>query len=153
MKAVLVVLTMLISSFSIAQSGLSEDNAKMMVDVFFQGFHKGDTTLMRSVMVNNMRMQSVYTSKDDGNKITYMTGKDFFKMISSRPEGTVWEEKLKGYSVEIDGNLATVWTPYSFLVNGEISHCGANAFTLVNTNDGWKIYSVLDSRRVGKCEE
>jgi len=153
MKAALLVIAVFISSISFAQSGLSKDNAKMMIDVFFDGFHKGDTTLMRSIMVKNMRMQTVYTSTDEGNKITYMRGEDFLKIIASRPADVVWKEALKGYDVQIDGNLATVWTPYSFYVNEELAHCGANAFTIVNTNDGWKIYSVLDSRRVGKCEE
>jgi len=152
MKAIICSIFMLVSAVSFAQHGLSEDNAKMMIDVFFDGFHKGDTTLMSSVMVKNMRMQTVYTSKTEGNKMSIVRASDFLTMVANRPAETIWEEQLHDYKIDIDGNLAHVWTPYTFKINGNLSHCGANSFTIVNTDDGWKIYYIIDSRRVGACE-
>ena len=72
-------------------------------------------------------------------------------MVAGREEGVVWEERLLDYKINIDGNLASVWTPYQLYKNGELSYCGANLFTLVATEDGWKIMTIIDSRRA-KCD-
>jgi hypothetical protein len=151
MKTFQIVLFLLMSGVCFSQASLSEENAKQYIDVFFDGFHKQDTVKMRSVMVNNINMYTAYKSKIDGDKVSLYNGVGFLKMVASREEGVVWEERLLDYKINIDGNLASVWTPYQFYINGELSHCGANLFTLVATNDGWKIMTVVDSRRV-KCD-
>ncbi len=148
MRTVILACFLFVSVQSFSQVGLSEDNAKMIVNVFFDGFHKGDTTLMRSVMVNNMRMQSVYTSKTEGNKMSLVRDSDFLKMVATNAKQNNWKEEISEYRVSIDGNLAHVWTPYTFYMDGKLSHCGANSITLVETNEGWKIYYIIDSRRV-----
>ena len=152
MKTIQIAIFLIISGVSFSQSSLSEENAKQYIDVFFDGFHKKDTVKMRSVMVKSMSMYTAYKSKNDGDKVSYFNGAGFLKMVASREEGVVWEEKLLDYKINIDGNLASVWTPYQFYLNGDLSHCGANLFTLVATTDGWKIMSIIDSRRV-KCDE
>lgn len=42
-------------------------------------------------------------------------------------------------SVHIAGPLAVVWLPYDLYVNGQWSHCGVDAFTLVKTGAAWRI--------------
>jgi len=51
---------LLITSLSFSQSSLSKDNAKLMIDVFFDGFHKGDSSKMRSVMVKYANADCLY---------------------------------------------------------------------------------------------
>jgi len=138
---------------SYSQNELSEANAKIFIDVFFDGFHSGDTLKMKSVMMPNMMMQSAYLKSDGENEVRYSRGSDFLKVVASRPEGQVWKERLLGYEVVSDGNLAHVWTPYRFYVDEKFSHCGANSFTLVYTDESWKILNIIDSRRLGSCAE
>jgi hypothetical protein len=47
----------------------------------------------------------------------------------------------RGFDPEIrrTGNLATVWIPYDFHVNGAWSHCGVDTFTLVRVEGTWRI--------------
>ena len=80
-------------------------------------------------------------------------GKDLLTAIANRPPEQQWDERLLEYRVQIDGNLAHVWTPYEFWFNGNFSHCGANAFTLAKTDDGWKIIHLIDSRRRSSCKQ
>ena len=51
--------------------------------------------------------------------------------------------------VRIDGDLATVWGPYTFTIDGTLSHTGVDALQLVRTAEGWRltggIYSVVRS--------
>lgn len=39
------------------------------INIFFQGFHKGDTLLMKSIIAGEMIMQTAYSDKEDNNKI------------------------------------------------------------------------------------
>ena len=56
-------------------------------------------------------------------------------------------EKLLLYDIKIDGNLASVWTPYEFYFNEKFSHCGANSFQLFNNNGKWEIIYLVDMRK------
>jgi len=44
--------------------------------------------------------------------------------------------------VRVQGQLATVWLPYDFYVDGEWSHCGVDAFVLLRRPEGWRIASI-----------
>lgn len=138
---------------SFSQNSFSEEEAKKLIDTFFEGFHKRDTLLIKSVMVENLPNQTVFTTKEGSPKVIEGNMTEFLKAIANRPADQIWEEKLLDYKVQIDGNLAHVWTPYEFWFNGTFSHCGANAFTLANTETGWKIVYLIDSRRREGCSE
>lgn len=138
---------------SFSQNSFSEEEAKKLIDTFFEGFHKRDTLLIKSVMVENLPNQTVFTTKEGSPKVIEGNMTEFLKATANRPADQIWEEKLLDYKVQIDGNLAHVWTPYEFWFNGTFSHCGANAFTLANTETGWKIVYLIDSRRREGCSE
>lgn len=76
---------------------------------------------------------------------------DFVKSIAAAPAGMVLDEVLHDVEVRIDGPLATVWTYYDFFAGDNFSHCGYDAFTLLNTGEGWKIVAVADTRRRVGC--
>lgn len=44
--------------------------------------------------------------------------------------------------VRIQGHLATVWLPYDFYTDDQLSHCGVDAFILLRTDEGWRIASI-----------
>ncbi len=47
----------------------------------------------------------------------------------------------RGFDPEVRraGDLATVWIPYDFHVDGAWSHCGVDTFTLVRVEGEWRI--------------
>jgi len=49
--------------------------------------------------------------------------------------------------VHIDGPIAAVWLPYDFYIDGELSHCGIDAFTLIEIDQEWRIASIAFTRR------
>jgi len=138
------------SGFS--QDGFSETDARNLIDIFFEGFHKGDTLLMKSVMAEGMVMQTAFSDNEGNNKVKSDSSSGLLKAIADRSDSQKWDERLESYTVQIDGNLAHVWTPYQFWFNDTFSHCGANAFTLAKLNDGWKIVHLIDSRRKADCK-
>ena len=98
-----------------------------------------------------MIMQTAFTEKDGVHKVNTQNTEDFILAIARRPENAKWDERLLDYKVEIDGNLAHIWTPYEFWLNENFLHCGANSFTLARFNEGWKIIHLIDSRRKEDC--
>ena len=153
MKLLITMVFVSISAITFSQDSFSENDAKQLIDTFFEGFHKGDTLIMKSVMVENLPNQTVFTNKEGKANVIDGNISEFLKAIANRPADQVWEEKLLDYKVQIDGNLAHVWTPYEFWFNGNFSHCGANAFTLAKTEEGWKIVHLIDSRRKEGCKD
>lgn len=151
MKLPITIVCLLIVLNSFSQNGFSETDAKQIIDTFFEGFHKGDTLLMSSVLVKDTSSKTAYTDQK-GNKIIRDGDiQNLLEGVANRPADQKWQERILDYSVHIDGNLAQVWTPYEFWFNDTFSHCGANSFTLVSTDDGWKIIGIIDSRRKEDC--
>ena len=49
------------------------------------------------------------------------------------------EERIHDPLVRVDGDLAVVWAPFEFRVNGAVDHCGTDLFNLVHTDGRWLI--------------
>ncbi len=151
MKSVLFIICIFFSVMSFGQDSFSKKDAQQIVDTFFEGFHAGDTTVMKSVIGSEVALQTAFVTKAGENKLTTDNLQKLLGAIANRAEDQKWEERLLDYKIQIDGNLAHVWTPYEFWLNGTFSHCGANAFTLAKTDKGWKIIHLIDSRRRENC--
>jgi len=106
---------------------------------------------MKSVLGENVQLQTAFATKDGSNELRTDSIDNLLTAIANKADDQKWDERLLDYKVQIDGNLAHVWTPYEFWFNDEFSHCGANAFTLAKTDAGWKIIHLIDSRRKSDC--
>lgn len=126
---------------------------KLVVDTFFEGFHKGDTTLMKTVMMENVLMQTAYNNKDGKDILVTDDPKKMLTAIATRMADQKWDERLLGYSIQVDGNMANAWTPYEFWYNNTFSHCGVNSFQLFKDGAQWKIIYLIDTRRKSGCKE
>ncbi|WP_445719405.1 nuclear transport factor 2 family protein [Flavobacterium sp.] len=142
MKIFLIVLL----SFCINTLFSQQQEVKNTVDDFFAAFHAKDTVALRELCHPEIVLRTVANTKE-GNKLKDEKFDEFLNSIATIPANLKIFEKLIDYKVEIDGNLAHVWTPYEFYVNGDLSHIGANAFTLYNDNGKWQIIHLIDTRR------
>lgn len=79
-------------------------------------------------------------------KPTQMTF-DAFAEIIGKPGKAKIEERIHDPLVKIDNDLAVVWAPFEFLVDGKVDHCGTDLFNLVHTDGKWLIASVADTGR------
>ena len=144
---------LLLSISAYSQNHTDEENAKQLVIVFFEAFHKQDSIVLRKLAHPGVIMQSVSTSSTGETKVITEEYKNFLKSIVSIPATTKFEEKLHSFDVTINGSLATVITPFSFYLNENLSHCGVNSFTLVNMPEGWRIAHIIDTRIKEGCSE
>jgi hypothetical protein len=57
------------------------------------------------------------------------------------------EERIHDPLVKIDDDIAIVWAPYDFLLEGKEDHCGTDVFTLAKRDGRWLISNVADNSR------
>ena len=89
--------------------------------------------------------------KPDGTRaIRHLSWADFAGGIKPGPEH--YQEKLLDPAVEIDGDIAMVWSRYVFTIDGKPHHCGIDHFDLVRENGAWKILNITWSSRTPGCE-
>lgn len=117
----------------------------------FDGMRAGDSLLVKKCFVEKPTMSSTFIDKDGKKQFRQGSIERFLNAIGS-PHDEVWDEQIFSYRIEQDGTLATVWTDYTFYAGEKLSHCGVNAFHLVDTEDGWKILNIIDTRRKDNCK-
>ncbi|QWT21678.1 nuclear transport factor 2 family protein [Bacillus sp. NP157] len=107
---------------------------------FFDGMAKSDQVAMRAVVQPE---GSVALLRKD--KLVRMSLGDFVDHI--KPGKDAIEERIHDPVVEVDDNLAMIWTPYEFLVNGQVKHCGTDLVHLVKLDGRWVIAGIADNSR------
>jgi hypothetical protein len=63
------------------------------------------------------------------------------------------DEHLLAVTVHQTAELASVWTPFAFYLNDQLSHCGSNSFQMVKIKNEWKINYLIDVTYKGDCAE
>lgn len=140
MRKIFIVLLFL-NLFCFAQK-TEKDIVKQSVEKLFTGMKNADTTMIKSVFADDAIMQTITKN----NTVKTDKVRDFVNSISKLSTNDA-DEKIRFEAIHIDGNLASVFTPYEFYFKGKFSHCGANSFQLVKQNDIWKIQYLIDTRR------
>jgi len=93
---------------------------------------------------------TVAVEKADGSRdVRRMTAAEFASHIKPGPER--FEERLTDPAIEVDGDIAMIWSPYVFLVDGKVQHCGVDHFDVVRQNGSWKVANVTWSQRTTGC--
>jgi Domain of unknown function (DUF4440) len=65
----------------------------------------------------------------------------------SQPGTTTREERIHDALVRIDDNVAIVWAPFEFLIDGKVDHCGRDMAQLVRVDGRWLIAALGDNSR------
>lgn len=52
-------------------------------------------------------------------------------------------ERIWDPVILVDGDLAMVWAPYDFHINGKFSHAGVDAMTFLRSDAGWKLAGIV----------
>jgi hypothetical protein len=151
MKNKIVLIVILFSMWSVPVFCQSEEAAvKAVIQSLFDGMREKNPEQIAATFSENAMMQTIETTDGIG-EVKAGSVTDFVKGIASMPDGTMIDERITDYQIEVDGPMATVWTPYQFFRNEKFSHCGVNSFQLVKTVAGWKIVYIIDTRRKDNC--
>ncbi len=57
------------------------------------------------------------------------------------------EERIHNPHVRIDHDLAVVWAPFNFFIDGKLDHCGRDLFSLTRKSGKWQIAALAATTR------
>ncbi|HEY6970841.1 MAG TPA: nuclear transport factor 2 family protein [Candidatus Angelobacter sp.] len=111
------------------------------VKALFDGMAKRDAEAIKKPLLPGGTMVLMRAGKP--TQITF----EAFADLVAKPGTTHIEERIHDPLVRIDHDLAVVWAPFEFLVDGKVDHCGTDLFNLVQMDGKWLIASVADTGR------
>ena len=138
LAAIFAALTFPLPAFVAAQDD-AEAGAVAAVQALFDAMAARDAEAIDALLMEG----AVFTSTvetPDGVQVRETSGADFAASIGQ--PGPALLERMWDPHVMIRGPLAVVWTPYDFHRDGEFSHCGIDAVSLVLSDGNWKISSI-----------
>jgi hypothetical protein len=113
------------------------------VHAFFDAMARFDQAGMRAQVLPS----GTATLMREGKPVQLTLG-DFVDHV--KPGKQKIEERIGTPQVMVDHELAMVWAPYTFLLDGKLHHCGTDVFNLVRVDGHWRIAAIADNSR--KCE-
>ncbi|HZY33011.1 MAG TPA: nuclear transport factor 2 family protein [Rhodanobacter sp.] len=106
------------------------------VDALFAAMAKQDVDASRRLILPGASF--VVVLPDGTVKIESDTG--YLDKLGKHKEA--FRERIWDARVTVQGNLAQVWAPYDFHLDGKLSHCGIDSFSLARNADGWRVVGV-----------
>lgn len=137
------VINSLYATTPLAQGSSAKDEQAVMAPItaMFDGMAKRDAAAIKKPLLPGGGMVLMRDGKP-----TQMTF-DAFAEAVGKPGKAQIEEQIHDPLVRIDNDLAVVWAPFDFLVDGKVDHCGTDLFNLVRADGKWLIASVADTGR------
>lgn len=130
----------------------AEDEVRAVVDALFDAMRAADSAAVRQLFHPEMSTMASSGARDGLAGVRFGAIADFVAQVGAAQPGA-FDEKIGPAEIRIDDNLATVFTPYAFHYNGNLSHCGVNVFLIARVQDDWRIVGLADTRRRQGCEE
>jgi len=113
------------------------------IEAMFQGMTKRDPAAIKAAALPGTILVLMRDGKPE--QMTIEAFADHF----GKPSDKHMEERIHDPLVRIDHDLAVVWAPFEFLVDGKKDHCGTDLFNLVHTGGRWEIAGIADTGSKG----
>lgn len=114
------------------------------VDALFDAMAKHDVDASRKLILPGA---SFVVVKPDG-VVAMEHDTNYLDSLAKHKEA--FRERIWNAQVMVQGDIAQVWAPYDFHLDGKLSHCGIDSFSMVRTANGWHVAGVSYTvQRVG----
>ena len=141
MKNLIISCLLFASAFAFSQN---HSNPMQTVERFFTAFHAKDSLGMQELFHPEARLMR--SGQRQGKPmLTQNNIEKFIRSVALRADTPTWKEELGQPTVQQHQNLASIWVPFRFYLNDQLSHCGINHFSLVWMGKQWQIISLIDS--------
>ena len=138
-----------LTSFSQSIPSADKEAVKATIQRFFDAIEKQDSNLFKStldpagqVWVQNQTKDPMQiSSRFLGQDVGMLTGENQFL------------EKALHFDIKVHKGMAMAWVVYEFWRNGKFSHCGIDAFTLMQLDGQWRIMSLAYSVETSGCDQ
>lgn len=150
MKKLIILPLILVSILTSAQTS-DQKEVMGVIERVFEAMRTSDSTMLKSSFTADASTYTLFNDSDGKAQIKKGSLQRFIDAVG-QPKEDIWNEPIWNEKVEIDGPLAAVWVEYAFYLNNQFLHCGVDAFQLVKTENGWKIFHLADTRRKNNCQ-
>lgn len=126
----------------------AEQDAQVMEPVhrFFDALGRQDKQGMLAVVAPNIEITSMHQ-----NELHRISIDKLGDAIAAHRGGAIAEHIYQPV-VQVDRDLAVVWAPYKFTIDGRVDHCGTDVLTLGKLADRWVIIGLSDNERKENCQ-
>ncbi|MDF7776820.1 nuclear transport factor 2 family protein [Sphingomonas sp. AOB5] len=114
------------------------------INALFVAFEAGDGAAVLRQVYPDGRV----TMAEDGKAPRLLNWSQF---AGSLKPGDGFKERITGPAIEIDGDIAMVWAPFTVWVGGKLNNCGYDHFDLIRENGTWKVMNLTFSSRTIGC--
>jgi hypothetical protein len=129
------------------QTDHADHQIRAAVEQIFEGMRTANPDLVRAVFAEGARFAGV----DASGAVTVQSVNGWLEAIGTSERR--WDERVYDVEVHLDGNMASVWAPYTFYFDGAVRHCGINSIELLYDGSGWKVTQIADTRRTDACPD
>jgi hypothetical protein len=119
-----------------------------VVQLFFAAMTSKNVTQSSALMTADGILYG-YRDSSDGLQIVRPTHASYLEGLASRENELI--ERFWDPTVLLHDRMAVVWTPYDLYIDGEFSHCGIDNFSLLKTDEGWRITGIVFSMEADGC--
>ena len=130
----------------------AEDEVRAVVDGLFDAMRAADSAAVRALFHPELGKMASSGTRDGAAGVGFGDIEAFVQAVGGAEPGA-FDEQIGPAEIRVDDNLATVFTPYAFHYNGNLSHCGVNVFLIARVGEDWQIVGLADTRRRQGCEE
>jgi aryl carrier-like protein len=106
------------------------------VNALFDAMTKHDVVASRKLIVPGAGFVVV---RPDGT-LLMEHDTDYLDSLARHKEA--FRERIWDAQVTVQGDIAQVWAPYDFHLDGKLSHCGIDSFSMVRTAEGWRVAGI-----------
>ncbi len=150
MKYLILLLVISLHYAVLAQTDNGDKQAVLKrVNQFFEALKNKDTALYKSLAFTNSQ---IWVSRNQHDSVKTQMRYISDDITSLPATKDVIEERPLKTEIDLHGNIAVVWAPYTLSLSGKFSHCGIDVFTLLKTTEGWKIVSCVYSVEPNGCD-
>ena len=152
-KSILLLLLLLVASVSgFSQQSVRKDKDLVLekVNQFFEALEKQDTNLFKSIIHPGGHTWAV-KEESDSVRISVRSFEDRLKKFIN--PAYVIQERALDVEIKIHKQVAMAWVPYELDVSGNFQHCGVDIFTMIKSNESWKIVTVAFTMEPDGCNE
>lgn len=128
--------------------GTEEAAVLAPIDAVFTAFDAGDGQAMLRHVDPAGRVIAVGPGPDGVPVVRRTTFAEFATKLA--PAGA-FSERISDPAIDIDGDVAMVWAPFTVRVKGVLQSCGTDHFDLIREGGAWKIAGVTYSSRKTGC--
>ncbi|AWW75719.1 hypothetical protein CD351_14900 [Erythrobacter sp. KY5] len=139
----------LVATPALAEAHNEAASPEAAVTAFMTAFDAQDADAMRAMVVEGVSV-TVIEEREGSDRVRAVPLATLIENIGSSPNDL--EEPIYGLRWLEMGSVATVMAEYEFLIDGERSHCGTNAFNLVRVDGDWKIAGIAYSHIEDDCD-